>query len=133
MELRTSDGKRTVDIGSEDIWFSVYSTAEERLGGFKRKIPLALEFLKTKECTAENAQETARQINLMRDEFASIKPEKAVYDMNDKKVKAPWYGKISPVVTSCANLYTTADGGDLLFEVVGILTYASIKKKDVTD
>lgn len=40
----------------------------------------------------------------------------------------PWKGKLSPVITACANLYTTADGKDLLLEVVCILSYAQIKK-----
>lgn len=38
----------------------------------------------------------------------------------------PWKGRLSNVITSCANLYTTADGKDLLYEVVSILCYAEV-------
>lgn len=132
MVLTSSDGKRVIDVGAEDIWFSIYSTAEGRLGGFKKKIPKAMDFLVTKRCLADDAVETARQLNMLRDEFAKIPPEKLIYDLNDKKKKAPWSENISLVVTSCANLFTTADGGDLFFEVVGILVYAGIKEVDIS-
>ncbi|QFJ53386.1 Imm70 family immunity protein [Pseudobutyrivibrio xylanivorans] len=131
MELFTEDRKRYVDVGGSWILHSVYSTAQVRLGGMKRKIPLAMDFLQTGKCEPNNAIETARQINLLRDEFSKIKPEKAVYDCDNPKVKAPWDGNLSYVTTSCANLYTTADGKDLLFELVSILTYADIMKKAV--
>lgn len=131
MELTTIDGKRYVDIGGSDIWNSVYSTAMVRLGIFKHKIPLAIDFLKTGKCTGDKAIETARQINLLRDEFAKYGPDKCVYDYKRPKEKAPWNGQISPVITSCANLYITADGKDLLFELVSILTYADLKKVDI--
>lgn len=131
MELVTEDGKRYVEIGSSAILYSVYSTAEVRLGLFKHKIPLALEFLKTGECAGNKAKETARQINLLRDEFSKYTPEKAVYNARNLKEKPPWEGNLSPVITSCGNLYTTADGKDLLVELVTILVYADIKKVNV--
>lgn len=131
MKLVTSDRKRIVDIGSSSDWISVYSTAESRLGHHKRKIPLALAFLKTGNCGATDGIETARQINLMRDEFARLSPDKVVYDIENPNEAAPWADNLSPVITSCANLFITADGKDMLFEVVSILTYAGIKGIEV--
>lgn len=132
MKLITSDRKRVVDIGSSADWISVYSTAELRLGHQKKKIPLALAFMKTGKCDAKDGIETARQINLMRDEFAKLSPDKVVYDIDNPKQAVPWADDLSPVITSCANLFTTADGKDMLFEVVSILTYAGIKEVAVT-
>lgn len=131
MRLVTKDGKRSVDIGGSDIWTSVYSTAVESFGLKKRNVSLALKFMETGKCDGKDGYEVARQFNLIRDEFAAVPPEKAVYDIYDRKKKAPWDGKISPVITSCANLYTTADGKDLLYEVVSILCYAQIAKTKV--
>lgn len=125
MYIETSDGKRIVNVGNSDILYSVYSTVEVRLSLFKRKIPLAIQFLKSGVCEAENALETARQFNLMRDELSRYAPEKAVYDLRDLKKKAPWAGNLSSVITSCANLYTTAEGQDLLYEITSILCYAA--------
>lgn len=132
MTIETSDGKRVVNIGGSDIWYSVYSTVEVRLGLFKRKVPLAIQFFKSGICGAEEAMETARQFNLIRDELSQYTPDKSVYDFRDLKKKAPWNNNLSSVITSCANLYTTADGQDLLYEVVSILCYAGIKKVSVS-
>lgn len=131
MELFTEDGKRNVNIGNSETWHSVYSTLMVRTGGFVRKVPYAVEFFKSAGCGSERSLETARQINLVRDKLSNYSPEEAVYDMNDRGKRAPWEGNISPVVTSCANLYTTADGKDLLFEIVSILTYGAYMKTDV--
>ena len=131
MVIVSEDNKRMVDIGNSDIWHSVYSTIEVRLGRFKKKVPMAMAFFENAGCKAEDAMETARQFNMIRDALSQYDPEKAVYDCNNMKLVAPWKNKLSPVITSCANLYTTAEGQDLLFEVVSILCYASIKRVNV--
>ena len=128
MRILSEDGRRVVDIGSWDIWHAVYSTASS-LG--MTKITSAIKFMEKGKCLGIDGYETARQFNLMRDAFAAIPPEKVVYDIYDKKKKAPWDGKISPVITSCANLFTTADGKDLLYEVVSILAYGQITNNDI--
>lgn len=124
MIITTTDDKRYVDVGSEGIWNSILSTAEVRLESMKKRINLALAFLKTGKCSAKDAFETARQFNLVRDAFSQITPADAVYDQKNRSVAAPWDGNLSGIVTSCGNLYTTSDGKDLLYEVVCILTYA---------
>ena len=131
MIIVSTDRRRLVDVGSSDIWHSIYSTAVDAFGLGKNKISRALKFMEEGICHGENGYETARQFNLIRDAFARISPDKAIYDIKDKKKKAPWHGNISPVITSCANLHTTADGKDLLFEVVSILTYGQIAEVDV--
>jgi len=125
MQIISGDSKRVINVGN-GILFSVYSTLETRTKRFSKSVPLVGQFFKFGICEPENAMETARQLNLMRDEFSKYEPEKAVYDMTDLKKDVPWDGKLSPVITSCANLFTTVDGKDLLFEIVSILCYASI-------
>ena len=131
MIIMSSDNKRYIDVGSESIWNSVLSTAEIRLASMKRKIPLALDLLNTGKCSAQNAHETARQINLIRDAFSQLAPTDAVYNKDKPSMAAPWINNLSGIVTSCGNLYTTSDGKDLLYEVVCVLTYAHYKKVDV--
>lgn len=131
MVITTSNEKRFVDVGSESIWKSVLSTAEIRLSYMVKEIPLALKFLRSGACHNKNAFETARQFNLLRDAFAQIPPNEAVYDMDNPSLLAPWSENLSGIVTSCGNLYTTSDGKDLLFEVVAILTYAHYLEVDV--
>lgn len=131
MVITTSNEKRFVDVGSESIWKSVLSTAEIRLSYMVKEIPLALKFLHTGACHNKNAFETARQFNLLRDAFAQIPPNEAVYDKDNPALLAPWSDNLSGIVTSCGNLYTTSDGKDLLHEVVAILTYAHYLEVDV--
>ena len=131
MMIMSSDDKRYVDVGSEDIWYSVLSTAEIRLAPMKKDIRLALDFLNTGKCSAMNAHETARQFNLIRDAFSQIDPSNAVYNKDKPSMVAPWINNLSGIVTSCGNLYTTSDGKDLLYEIVCILTYAYYRKVDV--
>lgn len=131
MEIITADDNRYVDIGSYTVWKALYSTVKVNLKDIENSILLAEQFLKTGKCKWTDAQETARQINLIRDGLSRFSPDKAVYDFENLNLKAPWDGKISPVITSCGNMYTTADGRDLLVELVSLLVYSSIKEVDV--
>lgn len=130
MRIYTSDNKRTVDVGTA-LWHSVYSTAAIRLSDDDKDfLQFAMDFLKSGECVADDAQITARQMELLRRRFAKIAPTDAVCDLNDPQQKAPWGGFGSKSVTSCANLYTTADGNDLFDEVIDLLKYADVNKVD---
>ena len=131
MRIYTSDNKRTVDIGTGSLWLSVYSTAAIRLSDDDKDfLQFAMDFLKSGECIADDAQITARQMELLRRRFAKIAPADAVYDLNDPQQKAPWGHFSSKSVTSCANLYTTADGKDLFDEVIDLLKYADANRID---
>ena len=127
MTIITSDYQRIVDVGASEIWISLLSTIRGNLGAPScTHISKAHQFLQTGICTADIALETARGFNLIRDQLAQFTPDHIVYDENHPKVPAPWEGKISPVITSCANFFTTADGHDLLYEIVSILCYAGV-------
>ena len=130
MVIITSDGNKAVNVGTVDIWICLVSTITGRLNK-KKDLPLAIQFLETGHCAAKDGYETARQINLIRDRLAMISPDKVIYDPERPEIKAPWANNISPVITSCANYFTTADGKDLLFELVSIFTYAQLKNVSV--
>ncbi len=87
--------------------------------------------METGRCKWEDGYNVARQINLVRDELSQFSPDKAVYDLDNPKEAAPWSGRLSPVITSCANMFTTADGKDLLYEIVKILSYAQVARSNV--
>lgn len=132
MRLYTSDEKMSVDVGTGSIWYSLYSTAIVFSSEAAEKdIPLALQFLKTGDCLAAYIKETKRQLLAVRNALSEIKPEKAIYDLHRPDIAAPWIGNIAPTVTSCADLFTTADGKDLFTEVFAILDYAAEKKVSV--
>jgi len=131
MDIITEDGERIIDVGTYDLWHAVYSTVVVRLAKEKDIIKDAIIFLETGTCKSDDAIKTARQINIIRDGLSKYPPNSAVYDCDDLEKTIPWISQISPVITSCGNLFTTADGQDLFFELVSILTYASIKKVDI--
>lgn len=131
MRIISDDGNRSVDIGASDIWHALYSTAVSVFGKQSRKVDKALEFMRQGICKCDAGYETARQFNLIRDELSKISPKKLVYDINDTSKQAPWGDRISPVITSCGNLFTTANGEDLIYEIVSILVYAKVKQTDL--
>ena len=131
MEIISADEKRYVDVGNSDIWNCFYSTVITKLKELSDDIPLALLFLKNKECEPENCIETARQMDLIRDNLSKLSINELVYDYNKPKKKAPWQGNLSPIITSCGNFFTTADGKDLIFEINTVLCYCGIKKMNV--
>lgn len=132
MVIISEDNKKFVDVGKSDILYALFSTADARLGMGRRKVSLGLAFLETGNCEVKDALETARQLNLIRDELSKFSPDKMVYSKKDPKKAAPWGKSISPIITSCSNYFTTADGKDLLSELVGLLVYADLKKKSVS-
>jgi hypothetical protein len=124
MDLITSDNRIVIDVGSADNMKSLYLTVKERAVADYQSMRLALAFLKTGACKSKNALETARQLNLVRDRLATIPPSDAV-TCGDS------LGDFSSVVTSCANLYMTADGMDLPAELIRMLVYAGIVGVDI--
>ena len=84
-----------------------------------------------KACEYGDCLEVARQFNLIRDELSKYSSDDVVYDMNSSQKRAPWEGKISPVVTSCANIFTSTDGEDLLSGIVAACVYAYYARKRI--
>jgi hypothetical protein len=126
MRLFTENEEKSVDVGTGSIWYSIYSTAMVAFSDdAKKSIPLALNFLKNGDCPAGKAKDTREQLERVRNAFSALEPDKVIYDLHKPDVPPPWAGNIAPTVTSCANLYTTADGKDLFTEVFALLDYAA--------
>ena len=132
MRIYTADEKKNVDVGMGSIWYSIYSTASIAFSDdIKKTVPLAMDFLKTGECLAENVKDTKKQLEAVKEAFSTIEPDKAIYDLHKPDAPPPWAGNIASTVTSCANLYTTADGKDLFTEVIALLDYAEVQNLSV--
>ena len=131
MLIQTTDLQRIVDVGGYDIWHSLYSTVAVRLRRIAKTIPHALRFLQLGRCPSSTAFATARELNLVRDALSQIRPGTGGVRQGRSERVAPWSGNISGIVTSCGNMFLTADGKDLLYELVSILTYAHYANVDV--
>lgn len=132
MVIHSSDNKRFIDVGSNIIWDALVATVSVRLRYYQAHIPLVMQFLRIKRCVTEHALETAVQFNLLRDELSKFDPKEVLFDQFDHSIKAPWGDQISKVVTSLAHYFTTADGKDLLYEIVSILCYADAANLEVS-
>lgn len=131
MTIISEDGKKMINVGAYDIWLAMYSTIITNCAPIKEQIKKAIEFMDEKTCEHNDCLEVARQFNLIRDELSKYPPLEAVYDLNVPEKKAPWEGRISPVVTSCANLFTSADGEDMLGGIVTVCVYGHYAKNRV--
>lgn len=132
MTICTSDYKQSVDVGTGSVWYSVYSTAVTHLtDDDKEFLQYGMDFLKSGGCVADDAQITARQMELIQRRFAKIAPMDAVWDMDNPSQRGPWHQGVAGNVTSCANLYTTADGKDLFQEIISLLKYADVNGTDI--
>lgn len=124
MDLVTSDNRIVIDVGSVNDMKSFYLTAKQGMEKDAQGVRLALAFLQSGTCKSKDAMETARQLNLIRDRLATIPPTDAAIDSKS-------LADLSPVVTSCANLFMTADGMDLPAELVRMLVYAGVVGVDI--
>jgi hypothetical protein len=131
MRIYTSDKVKNVDIGTDALWLAVYSTAIVRLSEDDRDfLDFAMDFLKSGQCVADDAQITARQLELVRRRFGKIISADAVGDFQhpQKGISCPKQLKKNAV--SCADLFTTADNKDFFDEIIGLLKYADEAKVD---
>ena len=131
MIISCKNGKAHADIGSHDTWKALSSTIQVRLNTLQEQIPHAMELLTGGICLNSHCLEAAHQFNIIRDELSKYPPDQMVFDADDLSKKAPWGDNISPVITSCSNYFTTADGRDLLAEIVRLLCIAAYTKADV--
>lgn len=131
MTIISNDGRMSIDVGSYEIWHALYSTVIVHFGADHAELQSAKDFLKTGECTANKAFDTARSMNHLRDSLSALKPSMIICDHTDLSKELPWKNAISPIVTSCGNCFTSADGEDLLSSLVSILTYSYYAKVDV--
>lgn len=128
MNISSTDGKASVNVGGKDTWLALTSTIRVLLGHKESALKNVFDFLRNGKCAAGNCLETARQFNLVRDELSRFAPDKMVYDEKNPQKQPPWGNNISPVITSCGNCFTSGDGYDLLAETVRVLTYAAYAK-----
>ncbi|WFF73431.1 Imm70 family immunity protein [Proteiniclasticum sp. QWL-01] len=124
MLIISSDSQQIVDVGTNDILNALSSTIQVWLWPYISDIEEALEFIIYGTSDANKTIEIAKQFVFIRDKLSLLGPECAVYDISNPTKPGPWNGYISKEVTSCANLFTTSDGKNLLDEIIRLCHYA---------
>lgn len=131
MTIISDDGKYIVSVGSSTIWWALYSTIRRWVEGYPERYQGVDKLFQEFACTSEAALEVAVELDGIRSELSRIKPDKAVYDINHLEVSPPWKNNISPNVLSCADLFTTEDGKNLIAELIELLRYSNAKDTTV--
>ena len=119
MMIFTSDHKRCVDISNSNLWSSLSELAAEILSDEDKEfLQYAVSFLNSCVCIADDAQITARQLELTKRRFAKYSPPSRTNFVNT-------------TANSCADLFVTADGKNLFDELISLLKYADKSSVDV--
>ena len=120
MMIFTSDHKRCVDIKSSSLWSSLFELATEILSDEDKEfLQYAVSFLNSGVCVADDAQITARQLELTKRRFAKHSPPSCLTSLIDE------------ATTSCSNLFVTPDRKDLFEDLINLLKYADKASVDV--
>ena len=120
MMIFTSDRSKCVQIKSLNLWSSLFELATEILSDEDKDfLQYAVNFLNSGVCVTDDAQITARQLELTKRRFAKHSPP------------SPLISSVNETATSCADLFITMDGKDLLNELISLLKYADKTSVDV--
>ena len=120
MMIFTSDHKRCVEISNSSLGSSLSELAAEILSDEDKEfLQYAVSFLNSSVCIADDAQITARQLELAKRRFAKHLPPSHIT------------GSMNVSATSCADLFITTDGKDLFDELICLLKYADKTSVDV--
>lgn len=125
MTIISDDGNFIVSVGSSTIWWALYSTIRKWVDGYPERYQGVDKLFQNLGCTSQAALENAAELDEIRRELSKIKPDMAIYDINHPEVLPPWKNNISPDILSCADLFTTEDGKNLLSELIRLLRYSN--------
>ena len=122
--------KKQINVGSASFFNCFYSTIYEHVK--KAEVPNALSLLKKRELGWPDAIKTAREFNVIRDILSTFSPSEVIWDMDNPDESPPWGKNISPIITSLGNYFVSADGHDLISEIILLLQYANDEKVDIS-
>lgn len=130
MKIVCGDYLKVVEIGDYKFWDLI---KEIVVMFFKEKkdVAEAKLFFETGNCSYEDSYKVAKQINLVRDELASIKIQRLDEIKENIISDTEYLNNISPIVTSFANLFITSNGEDAFYEMVKILCFSYFKKENI--
>lgn len=125
MEIITSDYRKNIEIGSGDMLDSITATMKAYYPEENKNFLQLFTFFETGSASSEDVTELNNELKVVTSCLKKIPPEKAVYGPESKKRQAPWKNGIADTVTSCADLFFTSDGKNLLQELNNIFKYSA--------
>lgn len=131
MLITTKNKKRAIEVGSSSFLLCFYSTISKRTSSPATNFPRAYELLKKGRLESIQCSQAAHEFNKIRDVLSQVSTDQVVWDISAPDKLPPWGKNISPTITSLGNYFLTADGKDLIFELVDLLQFASDNGEDV--
>jgi 2,3-bisphosphoglycerate-dependent phosphoglycerate mutase len=113
----------TDEVGSSDFFHAFFSTVSGRLepAGWGSRFPILTRKLYKGELRDGDASAARAELVLIRTELGKLRPDKVIWDIDDRSKQPPWGSDIAPDITSLANYFVTSTGRDLidvLFECI---------------
>jgi 2,3-bisphosphoglycerate-dependent phosphoglycerate mutase len=79
-------------------------------GGWGSRFPALLNELYQGELPKTSAQAAVLEIEIVREEFKKITPDRVIWDIDDLKLRPPWGDEIAPDIKNLYDYFTTSDG-----------------------
>lgn len=124
MLIATNNDEYSVDVGSASFLFCFYSTLVTHIPNFDKKLPNLFRLLQEGHLTADSCSQAAKELNTARDLLSNLPPDNVVWDMAQPEKQPPWGSNIAASITSLGNYFVTANGEDLVFEILTLLQVA---------
>ena len=131
MDIMSSDGKIIIDVGTYKNWNALYSTAWTLLKKDRKQYKATFSFLKSGECEADKIGTVLNEISAIKNELKKIDASKAVYNYKKVSEKGPWENNEDNKLKSCADLFVTSEGDNLLNELLALLVYCRDNKLSI--
>ena len=129
MIIISASKERNVNVGASSFLRCFYSTICSYVES--SDVSHAIKLLKYNQLASDECLKAAKEFNIIRDILSQKAPESVVWDIDEPNATPPWGNNISPVITSLGNYFITADGKDLIYEIIALLQYASEIGQDV--
>ena len=108
-------GNITDEIGSSEFFHAFFSTIAVRLeSGWGARFPVLMAKLYQGEVGQPDAAAALLELATVETELAKFKPDKVVWDVEDRSKSPPWGSNIATTITDLSNYFVTSTGRDLI-------------------
>ena len=117
-------------LGTGSFVHSFFSTIAYRLENNKwgSKFPNLMNELYKKEISYKKCKKIKSELEIIKDEFSKLTPDKVIWDIEDLAKQPPWGNNLAETITNMSNYYVTSDGKQL-FDVFEKALQTAIETK----
>ena len=124
MKITVSDQSKYINVGSPSFLYAFFSTIVCKVPA-NANTSVGINFLKTGAISAAECEACAKSFEGIRKELSAFPRSEIIWNEEEPSQQPPWGDNISSHITSLGNYFVTADGKDLISELILLLQYAS--------